>query len=257
MRPEVAGEHQLLPVRPELDDAGAEDVPGIAKGDLDAVEDAVAGVVRQRAHLAPSHRSRRPSCTAAIVPLRPCARRRLKRSASLSASDAESSSMIAIRSAVACCAQIGPRKPRFTSNGTRPMWSICAWLITSASIDAASNGNASALLRLHFRAALAHAAIQQDALAGRFDQVHGTGDLAGRAVEMHSHVELPDDLRERTAAATTAACRPIRRVPRRHGHDFRQVPTWGVSCMVRDSPCAHPRGPHAPVVTGLRDRALP
>ena len=55
------------------------------------------------------------------------------------------SAEIGISAAVASCAKIGPRKPRCTSSGTLPMWSMWAWLITNASMEAASNGNGSAL----------------------------------------------------------------------------------------------------------------
>ena len=48
MRAEVAGKHQLAAIRPQFDDAGAKDVPGIAEGDLDAVEDAGAAVIVMR-----------------------------------------------------------------------------------------------------------------------------------------------------------------------------------------------------------------
>src|SRR5690606_32576679 len=75
----------------------------------------------------------------------PWRRRRLARSASDRAREAASSSITGNRSAVARCSQIGPRKPRATSSGRRPTWSIWAWLATTASRLAGSNGNAAAL----------------------------------------------------------------------------------------------------------------
>ncbi len=48
---------------------------------------------------------------------------------------------------------------------------------------------------LQFPAALRHAAVQQDPPARRFDQVQGAGDLAGRAVEMHTHAPTPSVIR--------------------------------------------------------------
>ena len=50
-----------------------------------------------------------------------------------------SSSMMAQRSRVAGVAKMGPEKPSFTSRGSRPLWSMCAWLSTTASTAIGSN----------------------------------------------------------------------------------------------------------------------
>ncbi len=39
-------------------------------------------------------------------------------------------------------ARILPRKPSRTSFGSKPLWSMCAWVSSTASMSAGRNGNA-------------------------------------------------------------------------------------------------------------------
>ena len=51
-----------------------------------------------------------------------------------------SGSIIPQSFAVASVENIGPLKPRFTSSGTMPVWSICAWVMSSAFISEGIKG---------------------------------------------------------------------------------------------------------------------
>ena len=82
---------------------------------------------------------------------------------------------------------MGPAKPFFTSVGRLPLWSMCAWESTTASIDEPGNGRLRFLRVGVFAAALVQSAIEQEAFAAGFDQVHGAGDGAGRAPECELH----------------------------------------------------------------------
>ena len=75
--------------------------------------------------------------------------------------------MIWAISAVARVQMTRPRNPWSRSVGERPMWSMCPWVSTSASIDRTSKGKPLPVAALEGVVALVLAAVDQDAGARR------------------------------------------------------------------------------------------
>ena len=187
---EVAGEHQLLAVRPQFDDGRAKDMAGIAEGDLDAVKDRLAGVVWQR--------MQERDCSLDVVP------------------GVQRQDLRLAVATVAVCAlgvtfrqrgrvqqhdrhQVGGRALRHdgATKAARHQQRDATDMVDMRMTDhdRIDRGDIEwkriGVAGFHLAAALAHATVEQDALATSLDQVHRTGHLAGGPMEMHSHAPAP------------------------------------------------------------------
>ena len=189
LRTEVAGEHQLLPVGPQLDDARAEDVAGIAERDVDPGEDGGTRVVAQRTHL--RHR---------ILDVVARVQRQGFWFSRLALSIGALGVVFRQRGGVEQHDrhQLGggllgeDRAAETARHQLRDAADVVDVRVAGHQrIDRLGiEREGFEVRRLHLAAALLHAAIEQDALAGGLDQVHGSGHLPGGAVEMDAHRAL-------------------------------------------------------------------
>ena len=200
---EVAGEHQLAAIRPHFDDAGTEDVAGIAERDLDAIQHSEALVVGLRPQQLDGVRDVFPGVQrlhfpfAMLAPAVEALGIAFGQRSRIHQHDRHQLGAGALGEDRAAEAALDQQRHPADMVDVRMAHHQC---VDGLDIERKRIG----IARLHFRAALAHAAIEQDALARGFEQVHRTRHLAGRTVEMHLHADTPcPESAERTSATTS------------------------------------------------------